>query len=306
MDHLTTIIINYNTTEDTNECLESLSQLTENKHFKHQIIIVDNGSKIPYSVPEDVGNLKIKLIHSEKNLGFTGGNNLGISDAIKTFQTDYILLLNSDTVVDKDFLNYLYKPLKEDSTAVISSPKIYFYKNNEYHKKSYSKEQHGNVVWYAGGNIDWQHLTAHHRGVDEVDREQFNNLTTSDFATGCCLLFKRELIERVGIFDKNYFLYLEDVDLSKRATLNGLKLLFIPQSLVWHKNASSSDGSGGKTHDYYLTRNRFYFFLKYGNWKIRLLALKLIIDIILKESGIKKRAILDLLLGRMGKQTILG
>lgn len=225
MDHISIIIVHYNTPQETKDCLKSLQDI-KTQGFEHSVIVVDNGSKKPLKLSQSYLGKNTEIIRSESNLGFTGGNNLGMSYAIKNYQSDYLLMLNSDTVVDSDFLQVLYETLKNDSKAGIVAPMIYFYKGAEFFPKSYRRDQKGKVIWYAGGSIDWLNITAFHRGVDELDRGQFDQQKTSDFATGCTLLVKREVIERAGILDKKFFLYFEDVDFCLRAKKAGFSILF--------------------------------------------------------------------------------
>lgn len=304
MDHLSIIIVNFNTDQDTKECLRSLVKV-DFKNIDYKIIVVDNGSKKPLQLSKSYLANKVKLLRSESNLGFTGGNNLGISHATKKYQSDFFLLLNSDTIVDPNFIQELIKKLKSDPKAGLVCPKIYFYKGNEYHYKSYDKKQRGKVIWYAGGSIDWQHLSSFHRGVDEIDHGQFDQQNESEFATGCCILFKREVIESIGILDKNFFLYSEDVDFSIRAKKNGFKILFAPESIIWHKNAGSSQGVGSKIHQYYQTRNRFLLTFKHGSFRSILTALKIMSQYIFSGESTQRQAVFDLIFRRLGKQQII-
>ncbi len=183
-------------------------------------------------------------------------------------------------------------------------PKIYFYPGDEYHD-SYSRSDRGNVLWYAGGSIDWTSLSAFHRGVDEIDRGHFDALQTTDFATGCCMLIKREALEKVGMFDKRYFLYFEDVDLSARIKDAGYTLGFCSSSHIWHKNAKSSGGSGSQIHNYYIARNRLLFSFQHGSLRNKLLALRVWVTYILSASSLEQQAAIDFALRRFGKQPVV-
>jgi len=303
--HISLILINYNTKSDTDECLKSLSVL-KTKGFSYNVVVVDNGSMESYSLPRTLtSNKKFEVVRSEANLGFTGGNNLGIYYAIEKYNSDYTLLLNNDTVVEPHFLQKLIDCSEDHSEYGLICPKIYFYKGNEYHKKSYSRSQLGSVLWYAGGSIDWPNLAAFHRGVDEVDRGQFDTFSDSDFATGCCVLIKREVLEKVGTFDKRYFLYFEDVDLSVRAHDARYGIGFCPEAVVWHKNAGSSGGAGSSVHNYYIARNRLLFAFKHGGNKSKLVGLRVLLQYLLSGTNYQKTAVLHFLFRRFGKQPIV-
>lgn len=304
MLHVSIIIVNYNSSKDTIECLKSLSKISTTG-FKHNILVVDNGSLDELVLPKSLQNNTIDLIRSEANKGFTGGNNLGIYYAIEKYNSDYVLLLNNDTTVDKKFLKNMINLAGSDPRIGMVGSKIFFSKGSEFHRDSYQKSELGNVLWYAGGSIDWKHLVAFHRGVDEVDRGQFDQENESDFITGCSMLVKREVLEKVGVFDKRYFLYLEDVDWSVRTQNAGYKLAFAPDSIVYHKNAGSSGGSGSSIHEYYQTRNRLLFAYKHGSWETIFTAVRLAISYLLFGTRTQRLGVLHAVTLQYGKQPIL-
>lgn len=305
MEQVTTIIVNYNTPKETELAIRSAVKATANG-FRHQVLVVDNGSKIPLKLAKDLQKAPVELIRSEANLGFTGGNNLGMSHAVKHYQADYFFLLNSDAEVDRQGVQALYDALHNDPKAGIAVSKIYFTAGLEFHRKSYKKSERGKVLWFAGGSIDWQNLVAFHRGVDEVDRGQFDQQTTCDFATGCALMIKRVVTEHVGILDKRFFGYYEDMDYSLRVKKNGYKLLFVPQSIVWHMNSGSvAGGVGSKFQQYYQTRNRLLVIAKHGTWRNWLTALRFMFNTLIHGSDAERKGIFDFLFFRFGKQPIV-
>ena len=304
MDHVSIVIVHYNTEKDTRECLESLADVTL-KDTRISIIVVDNASKKPLKLPHAVQQTNIEVLRSEANLGFTGGNNLGIKYAIDTYNPEFVLLLNSDTLVDPDFLTHLITCARAQAKLGIVVPKIYFAKGYEFHKTAYTPAQKGTVLWFAGGTIDWSTLAAFHRGVNEVDRGQFDHYQQTDFATGCCMLIAREVLETVGGFDNRYFLYLEDVDLSIRAIQKGYPVTYCPQAKIWHKNGGSTSGSGSILQYYYLIRNRIWFALRYAPWRIKVTALHWAARMFHQGDQVERRAVIDSMLGRLGKQSVL-
>jgi GT2 family glycosyltransferase len=321
MTSVAIIIVHYNTEEETKDCLLSLKDI-KRKGLNIHTFVIDNGSKSPLQLPENVLGKNTRVIRSDANLGFTNGNNLGISVAQREVNPDYFVLLNNDTTVKPDVIEELVLAAQADPKLGMAVPKIYFYPGREFHQKSYPSKEKGNVLWFAGGSIDWANLDAFHRGVDEVDRGQFDSTSTTEFATGCCVLLPKTVLERVGTLDPRYFLYLEDVDWSIRVQQAGYELRFVPSAVVWHKNAGSSGGAGSPTHQYYQTRNRLFFFTKYAQqhflsseskndfsqtrqliW-FYLRIFKLAIEYILMGNGNVRRGALDWLLGHMGKQTV--
>jgi GT2 family glycosyltransferase len=303
MDHISLIIVHYNTEHDTKECLQSLTKVRQHG-FKLSIIVVDNASKILLreALPKTANN--VEILRSDSNLGFTGGNNLGINYAIKQYNSEYIVLLNSDTLVEPDFLVKLYQMIKSQPKMGMVAPKIYFAKNSEFFPNSYTPSEKGKVLWYGGGTIDWANLTAFHRGTDEVDRGQFDLQVYSDFATGCCVIIGREVIETVGLLDDRYFLYLEDVDWSVRAQLHGFKIGFCPESIVWHKNAGSTGGAGSPVHQYYQTRNRIWFGWRYGSWRTKITVLRFSLRLLMTGNKIERQAVIDVATNSLGKRVL--
>ena len=221
------IILNWNGWRDTLECLESLKKID---YPNYEILVVDNGS-----TDESVERLNkyIKttdycLLTTPSNLGFAGGNNIGIRYALEK-KTDYVLLLNNDTIVSQEFLRKLVEIGERNEKIGILGPKIYFY--NEPKR-----------IWFAGGRVNWLYNKGTMRGYGELDKSQFDSpdYRTVDYITGCCLLIKRQVIEKIGLMSEDYFLYYEDVDWSLKAQSAGFKCIFVPAAKIWHKGSKSS------------------------------------------------------------------
>lgn len=300
MKHIFISILNFNGEKNTFECLDSLRSL-DAKNFKLTIIVVDNASEEKLNIENGfLGKIPLIVIKSDKNLGFSGGQNLGIKYALSN-GADYVLILNNDTYVDKNFIEELLRVAEEDERIGILSPKIYFAPGFEFHKNRYSKKEQGKALWYAGGEMDWQNVIGHNRGVDEVDQRQFDKTEETDIATGCCMLVKREVFDRVGMFDDKYFLYYEDADLSMRARDKGFKIMYVPKSLIWHKNAGSAGGSGSILQDYYITRNRLIFGFRFASIRSKLALFRESLLILLKGRKWQRRGVIDFYLGRLGR-----
>jgi GT2 family glycosyltransferase len=303
MDRITIVIVHYHQDKETRECLQSLLKVKA-EGFQWSVVVVDNGSKLPFQLPPRLQNPHFEVIRSESNLGFTGGNNLGIHYALEKYNPDHVLLLNNDTIVTPQFLIDLYKATKKHPKWGMINPKIYFYPGMEFHP-GYSAAEKGHVLWFAGGCLDWTHLDAFHKGVDEVDRGQFDEAQTTDFVTGCCLLVRRQVLETVGLLDEDYFLYSEDVDWSLRTKQSGFELGYWPQSVIWHKNAGSSGGAGSPLHVYYQSRNRLLLAWRYGSWRTRLTALRLGLNWLRSGDSHRRLAMWHLLSGQLGKQPVV-
>lgn len=295
---LSIIIINFNNVNDTKKCLLSLEK-ADKSNLELATIIVNNTSN-----RKNLSSLKKEFpkkifIDNKNNIGFAQGNNVGIQQAL-TAKSDYVLLLNNDTLVDKKFLLQLVEAINNDDKIGIVCPKIYFASGFEFHKNRYQKNQLGRVLWYAGGLIDWQNILPSHRGVDKVDTGQYDKAVETAFATGCCMLVKKQVFEKIGFFDNKYFLYWEDIDFCQRAKKADFKILYTPSSVIWHKNASSSGGAGSHLAVYYQTRNRLLFAFKYAKLKNKLSLVKEAIKTLIIGSQWEKKAVRDFLLLKFG------
>jgi len=291
-------ILHYNSNSDTIACLNSLLKGNYD-NIDVEVYVLDNASKEELQITEkDYSRIGLTVLKSSENKGFTGGHNL-IFESIKNKKYDYLLLLNNDSFVDQNFLQELIEGAKDVSVGAVV-PKIYFTKGREFHREKYSKDETGKVIWYAGGAMDWAHVMSRHIGVDEVDHGQFDHDSEIDFATGACLLLKKEVLDKIGLFDSRYFLYYEDADLSFRIRKSGYSIKYVYQSIVWHNNAGSS-GAGSDLHDYFLTRNRLLFGLKFAPMRVRIALLRESVRLIRSGRTWQKRGIRDYFLRNFGR-----
>ena len=291
------IILHYKGKNLTINCLTSLEGL-KNSNISLIKILVDNNS------PEPIEGLEKKfkdivILKNSQNLGFAEGNNVGIRYALKN-GARWVLILNNDTRVAPDLLIQLIKKSSLINQSGILGPKIYFAPGFEYHKNHYKPAQRGKVFWYAGGIIDWHNVYCSHRGVDEVDEGQYDRVEETDFVSGCAMLVKKEVFEKIGLFDPRYFLYLEDVDFCQRAKKAGFKIVYVPDGKVWHYNASSSQ-VGGALHDYFITRNRLLFGMKYAPARTKIALLKESFKLLFKGRPWQKIGVRDFYLKKFGK-----
>lgn len=295
------VLINYGekSLNNTLECLNSLKNI-ELGNFEYKSFVLCYGDE----KTEDLA-IEIKSKHSEVeiiiesgNLGFAKGNNIGIKKALE-WGADYVLLLNNDTIVHPGFLMNLYNYLEENDKVCAVSPKIYFEKGFEFHKDKYEEKDLGNVIWYAGGVIDWANIYASHKGVDEVDQGQFDEIYDPEFISGCCVLIRKEIFEKVGYLNEDLFLYWEDTELSMRIKDAGYEIKYYPKAHIWHKNAGGS-GVGSDLHDYFLNRNRLWFGFKYGETRTKRALFKHSIKLWLSGNKWVKRAVSDYYFGKMG------
>jgi GT2 family glycosyltransferase len=291
-------IIHYNNNDATTACLKSLCNLDlQDLHIT--TFVIDNGSTDAYILPKHVLP-RTHLIRNENNTGFSGGQNIGIRQALAS-DADYILVLNNDTIVDALFIKALIACANKHSDAGIISPKIYYAPGSEYHISRYSKMELGHVLWYAGGWIDWRNISGKHRGVDEVDLGQFDKSEQISFATGCCMLIKKEILEKIGLFDERYFLYYEDADFCERVKNAGFTLWYEPKSVIWHKNAEAGGGSGSALQEYYVSRNRMLFGFSYGSIRTKFALFRESLRLMIQGRKWQKKGITDFYSRRFGQ-----
>lgn len=238
-DRVTVVIVNWNGKALLDECLESLRKQV---YSSFSIIIVDNDSQdgsvdfVKTNYPE------IKVIALSQNLGFASANNL----ALQTIQTDYVALLNNDAVTDTMWLNNLVTALETRPEAGFVASKMLFYHQPDV------IDRVGDAYTKAG--------TALLRGRG-MKSHNFNEI---DWVFGACAgaaLYRMSMLNDIGLFNENFFLLYEDVDLSFRAQLKGYKCLFVPQAIVYHK------GSHSIIHDspmsiYYSHRNLEWVYIQ--------------------------------------------
>lgn len=294
------VILNWNGYKDTYECLKSIEKM-KSPDAETTIVVVDNGSKedLPKLKKIRIKHYPIVILRNVSNLGYAEGNNTGIRYALKN-AADFIVIINNDVLVDRDLLKNFLVVAKYNENVAAMTPKIYFAPGFEFHKDRYGKKVLGRVIWSAGGNIDWNNVYGSTRGVDEVDRGRFDKIEETGFANGTCLFLRVDALRKVGIFDSKYYLYYEDTDLSMRLRKNGWKILYIPTAVCWHK-VSQSSGIGSELNDYYTTRNRMLFGMKYAGLRAKLALIRESFKLALKGRTWQKRGIVDFYLGKFGK-----
>lgn len=297
------VILNWNGYKDTLECLESINNL-DLRGTNLRVLLVDNASS-DNSVVEiknkksKIKNLDIKVLVNNDNLGFAGGNNVGIRYLLKK-KVSHILILNNDTLVDKKFVFELVNFTKYNPGYGILSPKIYFAQGYEFHKARYKKNELGKVIWAAGGEMDWNNVFGKNRGVDEVDQGQYDKSCEIDFATGAAMLVNSKLLNKIELFDEKYFMYFEDADFVTRSTKSGFKNYYVPKAMVWHKVAQSS-AIGGNLNDYFITRNRLLFGSKYTSIRTKFALYRESIKFLFSGRYWQRKGVLDFYLKRFGK-----
>ena len=298
MKKIAIIVLNWKQPKLTIETINSLLKI-KHSSFNYEIILVDNGSpddSLKNFNQEYKNNKLIKILNTKSNLGYAGGNNFGIDYALKN-NFDFIILLNNDVLVDSNFLNEL---LKESANYDIIGPKIYFAPGFEFHKDRYQTKDLGKVIWSMGGQMDWNNIYGSNISIDEVDHGQFKEIMNKvDFISGCCLMASRQVFQKIGKLDENYFMYLEDVDFCQRAKIVGFKMACIPKSIIWHVNSGSTSGPGD-LQNYFITRNRIYFAYKYAKLRTKIAIFRESFKFLFKSKW-QRQAVIDIYINKMNK-----
>lgn len=249
------IILNYNGKKDTLACLESLFGIT---YKNYEVILIDNGSKdgsiseVYKKFNQKIKVKKLKIIQNKQNLGFAEGNNVGIRWVLKkkSQKSDYLMLLNNDTLVNPNFLDILIKNVLRHSEFNVFGPQMRMYPAK-------------NRIWYAGGMFlkPLGSIKMFNRG-DLISQSQLKKPTPVSFINGAGMLVKIQTFEKVGFLDGNFFLYWEEADWQARALKLEYKFLYVPNSIIWHKVGASAGGENNPVFKYYFYRNNLLFVRK--------------------------------------------
>lgn len=215
---LAVILINYNSLDYTKACVISI---LENETIIPHIIIVDNHSQEPGIEKLKALHPNIHILLAEDNLGFGNGNNFGVDWALKNTDCQYIFLLNNDTIIQKNTLTILMQAYERYPDAGIISPAIVFLDQPD-------------LLWYGGGHMQWYKGSVIIENYKKPLQEHLIEKQTN-FASGCAMLIKTSIWQKLGGFDKRFFMYEEDLELSLRMQQHKLPIYYIPSAVIQHK-----------------------------------------------------------------------
>jgi hypothetical protein len=243
------IIVNWNGRDITLDCLDSLSRIS---HRNTRTVVVDNAST-DGSVDAIRSRFPaVVVLKMKSNLRFAGGTNAGIRYGLE-HGAEMFLLLNNDTIVDPEFLSRMVNCMTSTTSIGMVGPKIYYHDNPT-------------RIWFAGGRLSMWTGTMKHVGIREIDSGQFDTQKQIEYTTGCCILMKREIVERVGLLDESYAMYTEDADWSMRVRRAGFTIIYEPKAKIWHKLSVSAGGH----LSFFKMRNKFLsnlrFVARYAAW----------------------------------------
>jgi GT2 family glycosyltransferase len=247
MQRTSVICVNYRGAEDTAACVKALIQSSA----PVQVVIVDTTPNDPdlerglSFAPDAV------VLRAAENVGFGCGNNIGIEWILGHSACEYLLLLNNDAVVNPESIEILQQAMTAYPDVGIMVPRIAYLDDP-------------NRLWYGGGEIDWRRASAFTPGFNgDVHAPLAMTERDVTFATGCALFIRRSVVEKLGGFDPRFFMYEEDVELCLRARENGIRIRYIPRSLVLHRVQGSSRNGNKDRYNFWSIRHAslpFYAF----------------------------------------------
>jgi GT2 family glycosyltransferase len=215
-------------------------------------VVIDNGS-----VDGSVESIRtqfpsVTVLEVNANLRFAGGTNAGIRYGLE-HGAELFLLLNNDTTVDAGFLSAMVDRMTSSPFIGMVAPKIYYYSDP-------------NRIWFAGGALSMWTGTMRHIGIREIDRGQHAAPHEIQYATGCCILTRREVVEKIGLLDELFSMYTEDADWSMRVWRAGYTIIYEPRAKVWHKLSVSAGGHLSMFKMSHKFRSNLRFFARYASW----------------------------------------
>lgn len=241
------LILNWNGLEDTAELLESLKRMT---YPSYEVVVIDNASDgNDIEVLEEGFGDYIQTIQNDTNRGVGEGFNIGIRHVQENSKPDYILIMNNDLVVAPNYLDELVRAAESDDRIGIVGPKIYYY---DYDGRK-------DMIWSAGGRVRWWGLKIHTQiGEGDEDLPRYQTESEVDWISGCVLMFRSSLTEKVGLLNPWYFIGHEDVEFCLKARKQGYSVVYVPAAMVWHKVGTSMK----KAHISFADPSAYYYLIR--------------------------------------------
>lgn len=235
------IILNFNGQQMTVDCLRSLSK---QNYSNLEIIVVDNASTDKSVETIRKKFPKVKVILNGRNFGFAQGNNVGCKKA----RGELILFLNNDALVEKNFLRPLVEKITSEDFVGAVQPKILCYSKKD--------------IIDSVGSYFLKSGFLYHYGHNKRDQKKYNKESEIFTMKGACMLFKKEVLNKVGVFDKDYFAYFEETDLCQRTWIAGYKIFYVPKSKIFHIGGQTARKLESSFVQYNSYKNRIYTYLK--------------------------------------------
>jgi GT2 family glycosyltransferase len=256
------VVLTWNRVDAVIACMLSMNAL---QYSNFEVIVVDNNSQD--GTAERLREIfpDLTVIVNDRNLGYTGGNNVGIRHALE-HGADYVLLLNNDSMPAPNLIDELIRIAESQPDVAVVGPR-----NMMYHTRS--------VLWAAYGEITYGPLLTRVHGWRVPDTRKFHGVCDVDHVIGCGYMWRREALEDIGLLDTSFFGYHEDVDWCFRAKKAGWRVVYVGTAVVYHQGSLSCNPSFGECMPvmYFLGRNGVLFARKHGTaWDLFRLTLNAI------------------------------
>jgi GT2 family glycosyltransferase len=249
LPRVTFVILNWDQADMTLDCLRSLRTLD---YPNFDVILVDNASSDDSVIRIRQAYPDCEIIENQENLGYSEGNNVGIRRALEKC-SEFIFLLNNDTYVHQKMLSRLVSVAKQDPTAGITGPTMFY-------------ADPPNLLWGGKNWVDWRKPRVVREQMGEiVDIDSLETQPPLDviYIDSCAILIRSQLFKDIGLMDNRYFINFDDIDLCLRARNSGYKIIYTPSAFMWHR-VSAAMGVGSPANTYYMTRNALIFFARHS------------------------------------------
>lgn len=253
---VTAIVLNWNRTQDTVQCVHSLQK---SDYPALDILVVDNGSSHEHYAALQAALPDTAILRSSTNLGFAGGNNLGLQHVLER-GAEYALVINNDTLVESQMVSQLVTVAEAHPQAGLVGPIIYYLAQPT-------------EVWFAGYRFT-HGIYVLRRGLNL--QPPLRSVEPVDFVSGCGVLMRRSALERVGLFSEDYFMYYEDLDYCFRVKETGLEILCVTGARMWHTVSASTGGADSPLKQYYQVKSSLIFYRQHSR------GLKYVLNVVLR------------------------
>ena len=223
--HIKVLILNWNASTLISQCLASIEKLT---YDNFSTMVIDNASSDDSIAKIHTNYPSVDVLALDKNYGFGPAYNLAFK-YLKKSESELVLILNNDTIVEPDLLDQLVSGVSLHGSEHFFCPTIHYLDSP-------------NKIWYAGGKVNLPVGQLAHAGLRQENKGQFSEICHTGFVTGCCILASLQSLKRLGGFDEDFNMYAEDVDLSLRGKAMGIDSIFVPEAKIYHKVSASIGG----------------------------------------------------------------
>ena len=253
---VTIVVLNWNGGDDTLACLDSLHAVAGDRV---KVMVVDNGSTDGSVSAIRAAHPEVELLETGRNLGYAGGNNVGIERAVAS-GADFVLVLNNDTTCAPDVVARLLDAAARHPRAGLFSPRMLYMDDPQ-------------RVWFDGARWKPDALTFGFPGKDRTEAELGTEDHETDYACGAALFVRAEVVRQIGAFDERFFLVWEEADWCYRAREAGWSSMVVPSARIWHRVGASFGSEASPLRTYFSARNRLVWISRHGRIAERAAAL---------------------------------